>query len=244
MELEPTRKLVLLAYADHARADGTHVYPSIARIAEKTGFSRRWIQSLTHELAEAGLLIGDGSGPRGQNRWRIALSSPQATPAPPAPETTSGAKVHARVTVPPAPTAAVGRVADQDPGVSPSAHNAPPSTGARSSPVHSSTPWSEAHLTPGARPSSPEPSVTIKEPPITGAMQESESGPAPAGAGPPTSIARRSQSNSSRTQTSSTNSQASCQRTASCEIGSPSSRSGARRGSRSTGCGAPTRRRA
>jgi Helix-turn-helix domain len=139
MDIEPNRKLVLLAYADHARDDGTHIFPSVARIAEKTGLSRRWVQILTHELAQAGLLINDGRGPRGQNRWRIGLPS-------------SGAST-------PLPSAAVTAAPNLNPGTA--AQSASPATGASSSPVHSSASWGEVHLTPGANPTSPEPSLTI-----------------------------------------------------------------------------------
>jgi hypothetical protein len=232
LDLEPTPTLVMLAYADHAHRDGTHIYPSIARIVKKTGLSRRWVQTLSHELAAAGLLIDDGIGPNGQRRWRIALPPEGATaplPSPdraaraqrragetvqaaPAMEPMVEASIHADPGVQPAPPAVVEVAAESrtsaGPGVenaplreaatgaapdsSPEipVENAPPATSAYSSPVHSSASTGEAHLTPGANPSSPEPSLTIKEPPIPGPPEVSAfeppapSVPGPGGAGP------------------------------------------------------------
>lgn len=64
-------KFILLAYADHASHDGTNVYPAVATIAKKTGYSERSVQSITRKLEQMGLLIADGKGAKGTNKWRI-----------------------------------------------------------------------------------------------------------------------------------------------------------------------------
>lgn len=68
----PTReKFVLLAYADHADHDGNNVYPAIDTVAAKTGYNARTVQRATRNLEEKGLLIPDGVGPFGTNKWKI-----------------------------------------------------------------------------------------------------------------------------------------------------------------------------
>lgn len=69
--LEKSNKAIALAYADHAHDDGTHIYPSVAYIAWKTGYSDRSVQRATKQLIEAGVLIPDGYGPNGTNRYRL-----------------------------------------------------------------------------------------------------------------------------------------------------------------------------
>jgi hypothetical protein len=67
------QKFVLLAYADHADQNGGSIYPSIDLISKKTGYSERAIQQITRDLEQLGLLIPDGVGPNGTNRWRIPV---------------------------------------------------------------------------------------------------------------------------------------------------------------------------
>lgn len=80
-------KYVLLAYADHADHLGKNIYPAVATILKKTGYkSERSIQNITNALESMGLLVDDGQGPRGTNRWRIPFSEKgdrieNATPA-------------------------------------------------------------------------------------------------------------------------------------------------------------------
>jgi DnaD/phage-associated family protein len=71
LEMEPNEKLVLLAYADHASHDGTGIWPAVATIMKKTGYSERSVQAITRSLEEKGLLVEDGSGPKGTNKWRV-----------------------------------------------------------------------------------------------------------------------------------------------------------------------------
>jgi len=66
-------KYVLLAYADHADSNGKNIYPSIALVSKKTFYEERSIQATTRNLEKLGLLIADGVGPHGTNRWRIPI---------------------------------------------------------------------------------------------------------------------------------------------------------------------------
>ena len=74
--LSPQDRLVLLAYVDHADEDGCNIYPAVATVATKTGYSERTIQRRTRNLEEAGLLIPDGNvyldktRGTGLNKWR------------------------------------------------------------------------------------------------------------------------------------------------------------------------------
>jgi hypothetical protein len=63
LDLPRTRKLVLLAVADHASDDG-FAYPSVARLAWKCGYSERSIQRELRELEKAELLfvVREGGG--------------------------------------------------------------------------------------------------------------------------------------------------------------------------------------
>lgn len=71
LELPTKEKFVLLAYADHADHEGRGIYPAIQTIAAKTGYNPRTVQRATRRLEELELLIPDGQGPKGTNKWRI-----------------------------------------------------------------------------------------------------------------------------------------------------------------------------
>lgn len=83
LDLKPTLKFVLLAYADHANHSGGNIYPAIETVARKTGFSSRTIQNATRELEKMGLLLSEGSSDKGTNRWTIPLDMGGESPAPP-----------------------------------------------------------------------------------------------------------------------------------------------------------------
>jgi len=70
-DLPPNEKLVLLAYADHADHAGLDIYPSVELISKKTGYSTRHVQRITRMLENRGLLVLDGHGPKGTNKWKI-----------------------------------------------------------------------------------------------------------------------------------------------------------------------------
>lgn len=58
--------LLALALADHAHDDGTHIFPSIARLAEKTRQSERSVQYQLRRMEQSGwlLLVNAGVGGR------------------------------------------------------------------------------------------------------------------------------------------------------------------------------------
>ena len=56
LDLPQNHKLVLLAFADHADDDGI-CFPSVARVAWKTGYSERQIKAIGKQLRGAGLIV-------------------------------------------------------------------------------------------------------------------------------------------------------------------------------------------
>ena len=57
LDLPANKKFVLLAYADHADDEGGSVFPSLARVAHKTGYSRDQVRRISKELKEVGLMV-------------------------------------------------------------------------------------------------------------------------------------------------------------------------------------------
>ena len=70
LELPQSEKFVLLAYADHADHNGDNMFPSVALVAKKTGYSERSVQRTTRSLEEKGFLVANGKGPKGTNKWK------------------------------------------------------------------------------------------------------------------------------------------------------------------------------
>jgi hypothetical protein len=68
---KPSHKYVLIAYADHADHQGKNIWPAVPTIAKKTGLDDRSVQRLTRDLETIGMLIEDGQGPRGTNKWKL-----------------------------------------------------------------------------------------------------------------------------------------------------------------------------
>jgi len=61
LDLPQNEKFIRLAFADHADDDGL-AYPSIGRIAWKSGYSIRQVQTIVGELKERGILVAtDGA---------------------------------------------------------------------------------------------------------------------------------------------------------------------------------------
>ncbi len=56
LDLAPNKKIVLLAYADHADEHGNNVFPSLGRIAHKTGYSRDQVRRISKELKDDELM--------------------------------------------------------------------------------------------------------------------------------------------------------------------------------------------
>jgi hypothetical protein len=77
LELDHSTLVVLLAYADHSDHNGEHIYPSVALMAWKTGYSERQIQRISAELVRAGLLVVDreGGGAGQPTMYRIVLAA-------------------------------------------------------------------------------------------------------------------------------------------------------------------------
>ncbi len=71
LSFKPSHKFVLIAYADHADHHGNNIFPAVSTIAKKTGLDPRSVQRLTRDLEDIGLLVEDGQGPRGTNRYKL-----------------------------------------------------------------------------------------------------------------------------------------------------------------------------
>lgn len=77
--LPPARKLVLLALADHADAKTRKCWPSVQRVAERTGLTERSVQQQLAGLREAGFIKIDASALRGRGRARVYVVLPTDT---------------------------------------------------------------------------------------------------------------------------------------------------------------------
>lgn len=76
LDLDHSRQSVLIAMADHADHEGEHVFPSIALISWKTGYSERQIQRILRSLEASGLIevVGNQEGGRGKTtEYRLRL---------------------------------------------------------------------------------------------------------------------------------------------------------------------------
>ena len=72
-DISRDEKFILLAYADHADHEGYNVYPAVATVAKKTGYSERSVQRATRKLEDGGYLIPDGKSEYQTNKWRIPI---------------------------------------------------------------------------------------------------------------------------------------------------------------------------
>jgi DnaA N-terminal domain len=76
-------KYVLLALADHAKEDGSDVYPSLARVQWKTGYSETQVRDIMRSLIEPGILVlvkKGGNGSTDTNRYRIDFKALKLLP--------------------------------------------------------------------------------------------------------------------------------------------------------------------
>ena len=76
--LDKNLKAVALAYADFANDNGDRIYPSIDRVAWKTGYNRRSVQRITKALCDLGVLrmIKETSGRPGEtNRYKFIVEN-------------------------------------------------------------------------------------------------------------------------------------------------------------------------
>lgn len=81
-DMESTKKFILLAYADHADHAGGNIFPAVATIAKKTGYSERTVQRITRQLEDDKILISDGTGRHGTNKWKIDIDAMGDTVSP------------------------------------------------------------------------------------------------------------------------------------------------------------------
>lgn len=72
-------RLVLLALADFAQADGRDAFPSVATLAAKAGVSKRTARSGLRQLEETGEIARTGTSPYGTTVYAITLGA--ANPA-------------------------------------------------------------------------------------------------------------------------------------------------------------------
>lgn len=80
VNIKAGHKFVLLAYADHADHEGKGIWPAIRTISKKCGVDDRTVQRLTYALEDSGILVEDGTGPRGTNKWRMAMQGDKLSP--------------------------------------------------------------------------------------------------------------------------------------------------------------------
>jgi hypothetical protein len=75
-QLDHAEQSVLLAMADHAHDDGSHVFPSINRIAWKTDYSPRQVKRIGKKLRDSGILVLVAAATRGNpTEYRINLNA-------------------------------------------------------------------------------------------------------------------------------------------------------------------------
>jgi hypothetical protein len=80
LDLPHAEAWVLMAMADHAQHDGTHVFPSQTLIAWKTGYSIRQVRRVQDNLKRRKILIPEGSGYRGVQHYRLDFSTAPLKP--------------------------------------------------------------------------------------------------------------------------------------------------------------------
>lgn len=67
------QKVCLLGLANHAHPDGSEAYPSLDTLATYAHCDRSTARRNVQKLEEAGWIVADGLGPRGQNKYRLAM---------------------------------------------------------------------------------------------------------------------------------------------------------------------------
>jgi hypothetical protein len=98
-----TDRLVLLAIADCAADDGSNAYPSMKKLTLKTGLTDRGVQRSVARLVALGeLKVALNAGPRGCNRYRVTIRTPD--PESPRPTVTPPTDSHPEQGSPPTET--------------------------------------------------------------------------------------------------------------------------------------------
>ncbi len=82
LPIPPTQKLVLLAMADHADAEGV-CWPSVPNLCAKTSLARRTVFAMQAWLEAHGLIqkVEQGGGRGYSTRWRLAVGAEPIHPA-------------------------------------------------------------------------------------------------------------------------------------------------------------------
>lgn len=73
-----TARVVLLAIADHANAEGGNAYPSVRRIAEMANVCQRSVQNALASLRESGELVAVARHRSGTTIYRLSLGNQEA----------------------------------------------------------------------------------------------------------------------------------------------------------------------
>ncbi len=96
--LDPYERLIMLALSDHADDEG-RCYPSVARLAARSGMSERGVQNAITRLIDKGFVsVILNGGKRGANLYIVSPEPTRKQPEPPHP-------VHPRTECTPAPGA-------------------------------------------------------------------------------------------------------------------------------------------
>jgi hypothetical protein len=78
-------KVVLLGLANHAHPDGSESYPALDTLAGYAHCDRSTARRNVRKLAADGWIVEDGTGPKGQAKYRLAMGvaerHPVANPA-------------------------------------------------------------------------------------------------------------------------------------------------------------------
>jgi hypothetical protein len=76
IELSHGQQAILLACADHGQDDGSDIFPSVDRLAWKTGYDRRNVQRIMRQLEAVGVLVQVAQATRRHpTEYRIDLSA-------------------------------------------------------------------------------------------------------------------------------------------------------------------------
>ena len=90
--LSPSKRLLLLVLESHASSAGSGVYPSLRRLADRSGLSLAHVCTLLPELATDGYLtIHHRQGPKGGNLYEVHLPTVPLSRAPESGTRTAGA---------------------------------------------------------------------------------------------------------------------------------------------------------
>jgi hypothetical protein len=68
-------KVILLGLANHAHPDGSEAYPALDRLALYAHCDRSTARRNVRKLADDGWIVEDGYGPKGQVKYRLAMTA-------------------------------------------------------------------------------------------------------------------------------------------------------------------------